>query len=694
MPSSFRVDAPFKPAGDQPKAIEQLVDGVRSGLSQQVLLGVTGSGKTNVMAWAVEQLQRPVLVLRPNKTLAAQLCAEFRRLLPHNAVEYFVSYYDYYQPEAYIARTDTYIEKDSSRNEEIDRMRHSTTSALLTRRDVLVVASVSCIYGIGSVEDYMGESLKIDKGQSIRREVFLRKLTEMLYERNDYDLARLRFRVRGDVVDLVPANEEKVYRVEFFGDEIERIQELDSVTGEILGVRDEFTVFPASHYVTPADKLRIAMTDIEAELDERCKWFQDHGRLLEAQRLRQRTNFDLEMLRETGTCAGIENYSRHLTRRQPGDAPYTLMDFLPDDTLIFVDESHVAVPQIGGMLGGDRSRKAALVEYGFRLPSAFDNRPLSFEEWEERAGNVIYVSATPGPYEMRRSQRTAEMVVRPTGLVDPTVEVRPTEGQIDDLLAEVKKRTAMGRRSLVTTLTKRFAEDLADYLREYGVKVRYLHSELDAMQRIEVLTALRTGEVDVVVGINLLREGLDLPEVAFIGILDADKEGYLRGYRSLIQTIGRAARNVFGHVVMYGDQMSEAMQRAIAETDRRRTIQVTHNEEHGITPQTIVKAVYQLETRRDETSLRAAAFQEAAGLPPDEVLAIVRDLEKEMRRLSKELQFEDAARVRDRIILLRKRLAGEETGDREDDEEVALAIAAAPKQKTMVRNWRRSRRGP
>src|SRR2546422_931065 len=419
MPSSFRVDAPFKPAGDQPQAIAQLVEGAQSGLTQQVLLGVTGSGKTNVMAWAVEQLQRPVLVLSPNKTLAAQLCAEFRRLLPGNAVEYFVSYYD-------------------------------------------------------------------------------------------YDLARLRFRVRGDVVDLVPANEEKVYRVEFFGDEIERIQELDAVTGEILGARSQFTIFPASHYVTPADKLRLAMTDIEAELEERCKWFEDHGRLLEAQRLRQRTNFDLEMLRETGTCAGIENYSLHLTRRQPGEAPYTLMDFLPDDTIIFVDESHVAVPQIGGMLGGDRSRKAALVEYGFRLPSAFDNRPLSFDEREERAQNVVYVSAAPGDYEMRRSQRTVEMVVRPTGLVDPTVEVRPTEGQIDDLLAEVKRRAELGHRSLVTTLTKRVAEDLADYLREYGVKVRYLHSELDALERIEVLRDLRTGAVDVVVGINLLREGLDL----------------------------------------------------------------------------------------------------------------------------------------------------------------------------------------
>ncbi|HYL07330.1 MAG TPA: excinuclease ABC subunit UvrB, partial [Candidatus Udaeobacter sp.] len=581
---------------------------------------------------------------------------------------------------------------DSSRNEDIDRMRHSTTQNLLTRRDVLVVASVSCIYGIGSVEDYMGESLHVEKGQSIRREVFLRKLTEMLYERNDYDLARLRFRVRGDVVDLVPANEERVYRVEFFGDEVERIQELDATTGEILGARGEFTVFPASHYVTPADKLRLAMSDIEAELDERCKWFEDHGRLLEAQRLRQRTNFDLEMLRETGTCAGIENYSRHLTRRKPGEAPYTLMDFLPDDTIIFVDESHVAVPQIGGMLGGDRSRKAALVEYGFRLPSAFDNRPLSFEEWEERAQNVIYVSATPGPYEMRRSKRTVEMVVRPTGLVDPTVEVRPTEGQIDDLLAEVKRRTELGQRSLVTTLTKRFAEDLADYLREYGVKVRYLHSELDALQRIEVLTALRTGEVDVVVGINLLREGLDLPEVAFIGILDADKEGYLRAYRSFIQIIGRAARNVEGHVVMYADSITDSMRQALDETERRRNRQIAYNAEHGITPESVKKAIYALEINETDLQADAIEIMAGAGVPREDLLAIVRDLEKEMRRLSKELQFEDAARVRDRIILLRRRLAGEEVV-KEDDGEVAMAIAAAPKAKTQVRNWRKTRRG-
>ncbi|HEY2597658.1 MAG TPA: excinuclease ABC subunit UvrB [Candidatus Dormibacteraeota bacterium] len=692
MASRFRVDAPFQPAGDQPEAIAKLVQGVQSGLTQQVLAGVTGSGKTNVMAWAVEQLQRPVLVLSPNKTLAAQLCAEFRRLMPDNAVEYFVSYYDYYQPEAYIARSDTYIEKDSSRNDEIDRMRHSTTQSLMTRRDVLVVASISCIYGIGSVEDYMGESLTVTKGMTIRREVFLRKLTEMLYERNDYDLARLRFRVRGDVVDLVPSNEEKVYRVEFFGDEIERIQELDATTGEILGPRTEFTVFPASHYVTPADKLRLAMVDIEAELDERSKWFEDHGKLLEAQRLRQRTNFDLEMLRETGTCAGIENYSRHLTRRQPGDAPYTLLDFLPDDTLIFVDESHVAVPQIGGMLGGDRSRKAALVEYGFRLPSAFDNRPLSFDEWEERAGKVIYVSATPGPYEMRRAQQTVEMVVRPTGLVDPTVEVRPTAGQIDDLLAEVKRRTELGQRSLVTTLTKRFAEDLADYLREFGVKVKYLHSELDAMERISVLTDLRTGAVDVVVGINLLREGLDLPEVAFIGILDADKEGYLRAFRSFIQIIGRAARNVEGHVVMYADKITDSMRQALDETERRRNRQIAYNVEHGITPASVRKAIYALEIQEKDLQADAVELMAGAGVPREDLLAIVRDLEKEMRRLSKELQFEDAARVRDRIIALRKRLSGEDAGTKEDDGDVALAIAAAPRQKTMVRNWD-SRRG-
>src|SRR5579859_644623 len=660
MPSPFRVDAPFKPAGDQPEAIAQLVEGVQSGLTQQVLLGVTGSGKTNVMAWAVEQLQRPVLVLSPNKTLAAQLCAEFRRLLPENAVEYFVSYYDYYQPEAYIARSDTYIEKDSSRNEEIDRLRHATTQALLTRRDVIVVASVSCIYGIGSPEDYMGESLEVARGSTLRREMFLRKLTELQYERNDYELARLRFRVRGDVVDLVPAYEDKVMRIEFFGDEIERILEMDGTTGEILGSRDDLKVFPASHYVTPAAKLEKALVDIEAELEDRVRWFEEHDRLLEAQRLRQRTMFDLEMLRETGTCAGVENYSRHLTRRQPGEAPYTLLDFLPDDALIFVDESHVAVPQVGAMLGGDRSRKGPLVEYGFRLPSAFDNRPLSFDEWEERVAQVVYVSATPGPYELRRSQRMVEMIVRPTGLVDPVVEVRKSEGQVDDLIAEVRKRAEAGQRSLVTTLTKRFAEDLTDYMKEMGLRVNYIHSDIDTMERIEILRDLRLGTFDVLVGINLLREGLDLPEVSFIAILDADKEGYLRSFRSFIQIIGRAARNVLGHVVMYADNMSDAMRRAIAETDRRRALQVAFNEANGITPTSIVKAVYQLESRRDEASLRAVAFQESAGLPPDETLRLARDVEKEMLRAARDLEFERAAELRDRLVELRRRIEGVE----------------------------------
>ena len=693
MATPFQIDAPFEPKGDQPEAISQLVEGVRSGLREQVLMGVTGSGKTNVMGWALQELGRPVLVLSPNKTLAAQLAAEFRRLFPRNAVEYFVSYYDYYQPEAYIARSDTYIEKDSSRNDEIDRLRHRATASLLTRRDVIVVASVSCIYGIGSVEDYMGESLDVSRGQSIRREIFLRKLTEMLYERNDYDLGRLRFRVRGDVVDIVPASEEKVYRVEFFGDEIDRIQELDSVTGEILGSREELKIFPASHYVTPRGKLELAIRDIEAELEERVGWFEEHGRLLEAQRLRQRTMFDLEMLRETGTCAGVENYSRHLTRRQPGEAPFTLLDFLPNDAVVFVAESHVAIPQVGGMLGGDRSRKAALVEYGFRLPSAFDNRPLSFEEWEERVGQLVYVSATPGPYEMEKAQRVVEMVVRPTGLVDPEVEVRPTEGQVDDLVAELKKRIERGQRSLVTTLTKRFAEDLTDYLKEFGLRVRYIHSDLDAMERIEILRDLRLGTFDVLVGINLLREGLDLPEVAFIAILDADKEGYLRAYRSFIQIIGRAARNVEGRVIMYADKITDSMREAIDETERRRNRQVAYNQEHGITPESVRKAVYSLEIQEKDVQADAVELMAGAGLPREDLLAIVRDLEKEMRRLSRELAFEDAARVRDRIIAMRKRLAGEDTG--EDDADVALAIAAAPPRKSgTVRNYRRTRRGP
>ncbi|HEX4212312.1 MAG TPA: excinuclease ABC subunit UvrB [Candidatus Dormibacteraeota bacterium] len=693
MSSPFQIESPFEPRGDQVGAVAKIVEGVRSGMSEQVLLGVTGSGKTNVVGWAIQELGRPALILSHNKTLAAQLCAEFKRLFPHNAVDYFISYYDYYQPEAYIASSDTYIEKDSSRNEEIDRMRHKTTSDLLTRRDVIVVASVSCIYGIGSMEDYLGESLDLKVGESIRREIFLRKLTDMLYERNDYDLGRLRFRVRGDVVDVVPANEERIFRVEFFGDEIERIRQLDSVTGEIVSSMPELKIFPASHYVTPRQKLDLALTDIEQEMEERCTWFDEHDRLLEAQRLRQRTNFDLEMLRETGTCAGVENYSRHLARRQAGESPSTLLDFLPEDTVYFIDESHQSIPQVGAMLGGDRSRKAALVEYGFRLPSAFDNRPLSFEEWEERVGQEVYVSATPGDFELRRSEQVSEMVVRPTGLVDPTVEIRPTDGQIDDLVGEIKAHVERGHRILVTTLTKRFAEDLSDYLRELGQRVRYIHSDLDAFERIEVLRGLRLGDFDVLVGINLLREGLDLPEVAFIAILDADKEGYLRSYRSFIQIIGRAARNVEGHVIMYADSITDSMRVAIDETERRRARQIAYNEEHGITPESIRKAVYQLEVEHKEAEVDAVEMMAGAGMPREDLLALLRDMEKEMKRLAKELQFEEAARLRDRIIGIRRQLSGDgNTG--ENDADVALAMAAAPKPRTSVRNRGRTRRGP
>ncbi len=652
----FELVSAYQPAGDQPTALAALAEGVSAGLREQVLLGVTGSGKTFTCAHVIQRLQRPTLVLSPNKTLAAQLWAEFREFFPHNAVEYFVSYYDYYQPEAYIARTDTYIEKDSSRNDEIDRLRNSATRALLTRRDVIVVASISCIYGIGSPENYLGESLSVKVGDTIRRDIVLRKLTDLQYARNDLDFGRSRFRVRGDVVDIQPSYEQVATRIEFFGDEVEAIRDLDPLTGEILRVRDELTVFPATHYVTPRDKLERAVRRIEAELEERSGELEVRGRLLEAQRLRQRTNFDLEMLRETGSCAGVENYSRHLSGREEGERPHCLLDFLPDDALVIVDESHVAVPQIGGMYGGDRSRKIPLVEYGFRLPSALDNRPLTFEEWDAMVGQLLYVSATPGPYEMQRSENTVEQIIRPTGLIDPVVEVRPSEGQIDDLLTEIRRRTERGERSLVTTLTKKMAEDLTDYLRETGVRVRYLHSDIDTLERVEIIRDLRLGVFDVLVGINLLREGLDLPEVSFIGILDADKEGYLRGYRSLIQTIGRAARNVNGKVIMYADRMSDAMRQALDETDRRRTIQVAHNLEHGITPQTIVKAVYQLERSREEQATRAAAFQESAGLPPDELLRLARDVEREMKRAARDLEFEQAAELRDRLVDLRRRI--------------------------------------
>ena len=650
----FELESPFTPTGDQPGAITKLRAGLVKGDLQQVLLGVTGSGKTFTISNLIAEVQRPVLVLSPNKTLAAQLWAEFRAFFPKNAVEYFVSYYDYYQPEAYIARTDTYIEKDSSRNEEIDRLRNSATRSLLTRRDVIVVASISCIYGIGSPENYLGESVELHRGGSWRRDILLRKLVDLQYSRNDLDFGRSRFRVRGDVVDIQPAYEEIASRIEFFGDLVERIVDFDPLTGEILTDRDELTVFPASHYVTPRDKLALAIKAIEEELDWRAAELDQQGKLLEAQRLRQRTMFDLEMLRETGTCAGVENYSRHLSGRQEGERPFTLMDYLPQDTLIVVDESHVAVPQIGAMYGGDRSRKIPLVEYGFRLPSAMDNRPLTFSEWEESVGQVIYVSATPGPYELEHSTQVAEQLIRPTGLLDPTIEVRPSKGQVDDLLAEIHRTVESSERCLVTTLTKRMAEDLTDYLREAGVKVQYLHSDVETLERVEIIRDLRLGVYDVIVGINLLREGLDLPEVSFIAILDADKEGYLRSFRSLIQTAGRAARNVHGRVVMYADRTSDAMRQTLAETDRRRKVQAAHNLAHGITPATIVKAVRAQELVRAELQEVAAEFQDAVGLPPDQLLRLTRDVEKAMRKAAVNLEFERAALMRDRLVALRR----------------------------------------
>jgi excinuclease ABC subunit B len=678
----LELTSAFGPAGDQPKAIESLLRGLGEGIREQTLMGVTGSGKTYTVANVVSQVQRPVLVLSPNKTLAAQLWAEFREFFPGNAVEYFVSYYDYYQPEAYIPRTDTYIEKDSSRNEEIDRLRNSATRALLTRRDVIVVASISCIYGIGSPENYLGESVTVDVGASWRRDILLRKLSDLQYSRNDMDFGRSRFRVRGDVLDIQPAYDEVATRIEFFGDEIESVREFDPLTGEILAHRDSVAIFPASHYVTPAEQMKSALQRIEEELEERVKLLEERGRLLEDQRLRQRTGFDMEMMRETGTCAGIENYSRHLSGRAEGERPYCLLDFLPDDTIVVVDESHVAVPQIDGMYKGDRARKIPLVEYGFRLPSALDNRPLTFAEWDSMVGQIVYVSATPGPYEERQSRQVVEQIIRPTGLVDPTLEVKPSEGQIDDLLVQIHRRVERKQRCLITTLTKKMAEDLTDYLREAGVRVRYLHSDIDTMERVEIIRDLRLGVFDVLVGINLLREGLDLPEVAFIGILDADKEGYLRGYRSLIQTIGRAARNLDGHVVMYADSTSDAMLRATEETDRRRAIQVAHNLAHGITPQSIVKAVYQMESHRDELNSRAAAFQESAGLPPDELLRLTKDVEKEMKRAARDLEFERAAELRDRLTELRRRL---------DDHEGQRVGAAADRNGSADR--RPARRG-
>ena len=657
----FKVEAPFQPTGDQPDAIDKLVEGINKGYTYQTLLGVTGSGKTYTVAKIIEQVQKPTLVLAPNKTLAAQLYSEYKEFFPNNAVEYFVSYYDYYQPEAYIPRTDTYVEKESMLNEEIEKLRLSATRSLFERRDVLIVASVSCIYGLGSPEEYGEVVLTLKVGEERRRDRILRHLTEIQYERNDTNFIRGRFRVRGDVLELFPAYEDVAVRIEFFGDEIERMTEIDPLTGEVLGKRLRLDIYPAKHWVTTQQRLNRAIELIEDELQVRLQVLEDEGKPLEAARLKQRTNFDIEMLRETGFCSGVENYSRHLAGRGEGDQPWTLMDYLPEDYLLVVDESHVALPQVRGMFAGDRSRKQVLVDYGFRLPSALDNRPLTFTEFEREIHQALFVSATPGPYEYEHSQAVIEQLIRPTGLLDPKISVRPTKGQIDDLLSEVHKRVEKGQRVLVTTLTKKMAEDLADYMQELSIKVHYLHSEIETIERIEILRDLRLGVYDVVVGINLLREGLDLPEVSLVAILDADKEGFLRSSGSLIQTIGRAARHIEGSVIMYADTITKSMQRAIDETNRRRKLQTTFNETHHITPRGIKKDVKTLSERikamsgaNAETLDGKSAAVALAGIPKDEALRLIKDLEFQMREAAKQLEFEKAAQLRDQIIELRR----------------------------------------
>ncbi len=657
----FRVEAPFEPTGDQPEAITQLVDGIREGYKMQTLLGVTGSGKTYTVAKIVEQVQKPTLVLAPNKTLAAQLYSEFKEFFPNNAVEYFVSYYDYYQPEAYIPRTDTYVEKESMLNEEIQKLRLSTTRSLFERRDVLIVASVSCIYGLGSPEEYGEVALTLKVGEERRRDRILRHLTEIQYERNDANFIRGRFRVRGDVLEVFPAYEDVAVRIEFFGDEIERMTEIDPLTGEVLGKRVRLDIYPAKHWVTTQARLNRAIELIEDELEDRLKELEAGGKLLEAARLKQRTNFDIEMLRETGFCSGVENYSRHLAGRAAGEQPWTLMDYLPDDYLLVVDESHVALPQVRGMFAGDRSRKQVLVDYGFRLPSAMDNRPLTFAEFERQINQALFVSATPGPYDYEHSQAVVEQVIRPTGLIDPQISVRPTRGQIDDLLAEIRLRVSKGQRVLVTTLTKKMAEDLADYMQELSIKVHYLHSEIETIERVDILRDLRLGVYDVVVGINLLREGLDLPEVSLVAILDADKEGFLRSEGSLIQITGRAARHVEGSVIMYADTITKSMQRAIDETNRRRRLQTSFNERHNITPRGIKKEIKTLSERIKEmsgVSIESADGKAVsvalAGIPRDEALRLIKDLESQMRAAAKQLEFEKAAQLRDQIIEIRR----------------------------------------
>lgn len=657
----FKLKSDYKPTGDQPEAIEELVSLIKSGSRHQTLLGVTGSGKTYTIANVIERVQKPTLVIAHNKTLAAQLCNEFSEFFPDNAVEYFVSYYDYYQPEAYIPSTDTYIEKDSSINDEIDKLRHSATAALFERRDVIIVASVSCIYGLGDPEDYTDLMLSLRPGMIKDRDEIIRKLVDIQYNRNQLDFKRGTFRVMGDVLDIFPASSSNTaLRVEFFGDEIERISEIDVLTGEIKGIRNHIAVFPASHFATKREKMERAILSIEEELEERLAYFKANGKFLEAHRLEQRTRYDIEMMREIGFCQGIENYSRHISGRKPGSAPFTLIDYFPKDFLLVIDESHVTVPQIGAMYNGDRSRKESLVEYGFRLPSAFDNRPLTFEEFSQRINQVIYVSATPADYERNLSTKVVEQIIRPTGLIDPEIIVRPVKGQIDDLLHEINQTTEKGFRTLVTTLTKRMAEDLTKYLDDMGVKVRYLHSDIDTLERLEIIRDLRIGKFDVLVGINLLREGLDLPEVALVAILDADKQGFLRSETSLIQTIGRAARNVNGRVIMYADTITSAMDRAITETNRRREIQRRYNEEHNITPRSVQKTVHDVieatKAAEDADKYKKHRRSDAEVLDRDTIKNLIESLTKEMKKAARELEFEHAAAIRDRIAELKQLL--------------------------------------
>ncbi|KKB38684.1 excinuclease ABC subunit UvrB [Bacillus thermotolerans] len=656
MTNEFNLVSKYSPQGDQPKAIKELVNGIREGKKHQTLLGATGTGKTFTISNVIKEVNKPTLVIAHNKTLAGQLYSEFKEFFPNNAVEYFVSYYDYYQPEAYVPQTDTFIEKDASINDEIDKLRHSATSALFEREDVIIIASVSCIYGLGSPEEYRDLVISLRTGMEIERNDLLRRLVDVQYERNDIEFQRGTFRVRGDVVEIFPASrDEHCLRVEFFGDEIDRIREVDALTGEIIGDRDHVAIFPASHFVTREEKMRVAIGNIEQELEERLKELRAEDKLLEAQRLEQRTRYDLEMMREMGFCSGIENYSRHLTLRPPGSTPYTLLDYFPDDFLMVIDESHVTIPQIRGMYNGDQARKQVLVDHGFRLPSAKDNRPLKFEEFEKHINQIVYVSATPGPYEIDHTPHMTEQIIRPTGLLDPVVDVRPIEGQIDDLLHEINERTARNERVLVTTLTKKMSEDLTNYLKEMGIKVQYLHSEIKTLERIEIIRDLRLGKYDVLVGINLLREGLDIPEVSLVTILDADKEGFLRSERSLIQTIGRAARNANGYVIMYADRMTDSMKNAIEETKRRREKQQAYNEEHGITPQTIQKDIHNV-IRATYTAEEAEGYGTAAAgkkITAEERARLIGQLESEMKEAAKALDFERAAELRDALLELK-----------------------------------------